>query len=352
MNTVFEHLHSTPEWYPLAIDPIADRVRFASLSEEDYRSASFLDSRLRIPDSTGVWLDWSSILQAGKTDPPRCHFIFHISHVGSTLLARLTGEHPRLFSVREPILLRFLAERHPTRGVESCPWEPQVFAERSIVCLKFWSRTYNPSATAVIKATSFVSEIACDLLETVSHSHAILMTVTPQVFLKTMLTGAMNDIDQQAEHRLIRLHRRLGETPWRIPLLSPGERIAMSWLCEMLALSDLADRFPSRSRWLDFDQFLHSPADELAQTFQHYQVDADRMMIDRIVNGPMLSQYAKAPEHAFDASTRQQLLQQAERTHLAEIHKGLEWLRKATRYPEVHDLLEKTANRYESQYRT
>lgn len=340
-------LSTSPEWYPLALNPATDRVLFVPLTENEYRSASFLDSRLRIPESTGCWLDWNAITHAGLIPQRSCHFIFHISHVGSTLLARLMGECPLLFSVREPAILRLFAERHPVVGVDAALWELQVYRERLALFLRLWSRTFHPSATAVIKATSYVSEIACELIQSVGHSQIILMTVTPLVFLKTMLTGAMSDIDQQTESRLTRLCRRLRATPWRKQDLSPGERVAMSWLCEMLALKDVADRYSGRTHWVDFDQLLASPVDELARAFQHFRLEVDQEFLEDLVSGPILSRYAKAPEHAFDAGTRSLLLEQAERTQLPEIRKGLEWLRSATRFPLVHQVLEQTAKRYE-----
>ncbi|MGC8517731.1 MAG: hypothetical protein ACP5P4_04285, partial [Steroidobacteraceae bacterium] len=39
----------------------------------------------------------------------RAHYIFHIGHVGSTLISRILGEHPGFHAVREPALLRAIA---------------------------------------------------------------------------------------------------------------------------------------------------------------------------------------------------------------------------------------------------
>lgn len=335
----------SPEAYPIAIDVAADRVRFVRLTEAEYRAASFLDGRLRKGDAEGEWLPWGGVREAAKAVPVRCHFLFHISHVGSTLLARLLGEHPRLFSLREPVLLRLFADAHPTRGTVPCPWEAGEYPARLSTFLRLCSRTFAGGSTSVVKATSFVSEIAGELMAEVEESRAVCLTVTPQTFLKTMLNGAMADVTGPAERRLARLHRRLGGPHWRAADLSPGACVAMSWLCETAALQDAADRFPGRVLWADFDLFLAAPAAHLGAALGHLGVAPEPGFVDRVLAGPIPTRYAKAPDHAFDAGTREQLLRQAERAHLPEIRRGLEWLRAAARFPLVHRVLETAARR-------
>src|SRR5205085_12615477 len=115
-----------------------------------------------------------------------------------------------------------------TLGQPGCPWSQAEFEERLGVCLALWSRTFTPEQTAVIKATSFVCEMAEYLMERVTTSRAIFMFVAPAIFLKALLGGAMSDIEGLAEKRLERLHRRLGKAYWSLSQLSPGERVTMS----------------------------------------------------------------------------------------------------------------------------
>jgi hypothetical protein len=108
-----EALHATlvssPVLFPLDVNPAGDAVLFVSLTEDDYREASFLDRRILRPESRtgvvprGLMRPWLAPL------PRNCDFIFHVSHAGSTLLSRLLGCHDRVFSLREPAVLRSLA---------------------------------------------------------------------------------------------------------------------------------------------------------------------------------------------------------------------------------------------------
>ena len=108
-----DRLTRSPELYPLAIDAQSDAVRFVTLSRADYSAASFLDRRMPQAATGGEWKPWAEVSAATAGLSPRCHFVFHISHVGSTLVARLVDRHPGLFALREPAILRGLGEVYP-----------------------------------------------------------------------------------------------------------------------------------------------------------------------------------------------------------------------------------------------
>src|SRR5262249_24600723 len=151
---------------------------------------------------------------------------------------------PCMFSVREPAILRHLTGVYAMLGEPACPWTRAEFEERLRIFLALWSRTFQPRQVAIIKATSYVSEIGGYLLEQVTEARAISMFVSPTMFLTTLLGGAMSDIDKHSENRLRRLYRQLGDVSRRLAPLSAGERVAMSWLSEMLALEGAARRAP------------------------------------------------------------------------------------------------------------
>jgi len=334
-------VQSSPALYPIALDSRADAVQIVNLSATDYAAASFLDNRLLTANTKTGWAKWPEFRAAAEGLPEQCHYIFHISHVGSTLLSRLVGQHAALFSLREPAILRFLAEAELTLGEANCPWSREEFADRSSVYLRVWSRTFEPQQTSVIKATSFVCELAEQLLGRQRAAQAVAMYVSPLVFLQALLGGAMSDITGLAAQRLKRLKRRLGTEFEQREQLSPGEQVAMSWLCEMLALQAAADRFADRVQWLDFDRFLADAPTHLRAALEHFGAATNAEQVGRILAGPTMQRYAKAPTHEFDANTRRQLLAQAASEHAAEIEKGLRWLEQtASAIPAARRLLD------------
>jgi hypothetical protein len=282
---------------------------------------------------------WQEVISATNGLPKTCDFIFHISHVGSTLLSRLLGLHHRFFSLREPAILRRLAD--PNQRLKNANVsEGNAANDATDVFLRLWSRVFQPGQRAVIKATSFVSEIADELLDRVSDSRALLIYVAPETFLKALLDGAMSDITGKAADRLNRLTSRLGPNSWRAEEMSPGESVAQSWLCEMLALNSAALRFPARTYWLNFDRFLESPESGLASVLSHFGCSDSAAASRRIIAEPVMHQYAKAPECRFDRQTREGLLIRSEQRHREEIRKGLTWLdQAASTFHPVRDLL-------------
>lgn len=308
-------LLASPNLFPMDQSPDGQWVHFLRLTEEDYRQASFLDSRL-VADATsrGVTfksgnIPWDLFQPWMESISIRCHFIFHISHAGSTMLARMLGEHPQCFAVREPRLMRSFVDP---------AFEPRV---RPFLAL--WSRVYRPEQTALIKATSFVSEAAERLMQLAADAKAICMHVPVETFLASVLDGSMSDIESLATSRYERLKQL--ETHGLPPLeqLSSGEKAAMSWFVEMKTLEQLQILFPSRTISVDFDQFLGDPMHHLRHGAEFFGLMGEE---SRMLRNDILGRYAKKPEVTYDQSTRRRLLDQSKKTHATELEKGLRWL--------------------------
>ena len=329
MSDLAAALARDPSLFPIELSPDGRGVRLIRLDEAAYARASFLDGRLLLSQPAPTWTDWPTIGQATRDLAPRAHLIFHVGHVGSTLLARMMGEHPSLFSLREPALLRDIAAG--------------ALAERTTPLLALFSRTWRPRQTALIKATSFVSEIAPDLLARTPASRAILLTTTPPVYLRSILGGPASRDEAQAlaPARRSRLENRLGAALHADTL---GERIALNWLCEATALAAVADAFPERCLWLDFDRLLAEPAAGLGSALTHLGADPAALDLAALVRGSILQRYAKGPEHAYDAALRRRVLEEAERTCGVEIRRGMAWLQRiAETHPQVQTALRRAA---------
>ncbi len=98
-------------WLAQAVDPRAGLVRLVEMTAEDYRDASFLDDRMfESRKRVSHLLPWGTVADARCPHARQdARWIFHISHVGSTLISRLLGELDGVLSVREP---RALARPH------------------------------------------------------------------------------------------------------------------------------------------------------------------------------------------------------------------------------------------------
>lgn len=348
MNALQGSLAHSPELFPHSLDAHGEKIAFIQLSKSDYERASFLDARILTPSTAVHPLTWQQVAAAlaSANLAERCSYIFHIGHVGSTLLARLLGAHPNAFVLREPLLLRTFAQVYG--GSMSAPkWTGGETESRLAATLKLFSRTFEGTQTPIIKATSFVSELSTGLMQRSSAPKALLMFVSPESYLATILGGPASREESKilAPDRLRRLHRRIGAEVWRTDSLSEGEWLAMGWACEMSALAQAAGAAPERIFRVDFDDFLTDPG-SLRTVFRHFGIDATPAEVGVIVHGPEMRRYSKAPEYEYDAGLRLAVLSEARINHGAEIRRGLNWLeRAAAQFEPVRLAMTLTASR-------
>jgi hypothetical protein len=347
MNDLQESVTRSPQLFPYSMDLAGDSVSFIHLTKADYEKASFLDPRVLTPQTRACSLPWAEIARAIDSAElkERLGFIFHIGHVGSTLLSRLIGAHPCAFSLREPMLLRGFAQLKSEPGLAPAAWGRDAFESRLTRALQLFSRTFEDRELPVVKATSFVSELSATLLSRASAPKAILMYVSPQSYIAAILGGANSRQEAKVltPGRLQRLQQRIGCEAWRAEHLSEGETLALAWACEMSALAQAARS--SAARLVDFDQFLIDPA-SLLEILRHFDIDATAAEVRTILEGPDMRRYSKAPEYAYDAALRLAVLNEARALHGAEIRRGLNWLeRAAAQFEPVRAALALTASR-------
>jgi uncharacterized membrane protein YecN with MAPEG domain len=311
---------ASPDVYPLKLDLAADGVGLIRLDEAAYTQASFLDERLLVGGAKQAWTSWSDVRSRALGLSGESDFIFHMGHVGSTLLSRLVGDHERIFSLREPAVLRFLAT------AEALP--PTELALHLMGVLKLFARVYRSDQRSLIKATSF--------------ARAILMYASPQVYINTILSGAASRgaLRTASGQRLVRLRRRFADVQQNAEPRSEGELAALGWVCEVAALAEIATRFRARILWLDFDDFLTKPAAGVFAVLERLSADASRSTIDAMLASPHWGRYSKAPEHPYGVDLRQEILARGRQLHRVEVQSGLNWINRfATAHPIAADAI-------------
>ncbi|MEP5938784.1 MAG: hypothetical protein ABJ239_10690 [Erythrobacter sp.] len=328
-----------------------DRALLVAMTQADYEAASFLDNRL-IQAAQGQtqqrqmqWADWRAIESQSDEIRDDAQFIFHIGHVGSTLLARLLGASSDTLSLREPQLLRQFAELKELRGQAHSPWSAETFDARLELALKWLSRTFAPNQRALIKATSFASDIAPDLLK--RQRKAMLLTLRPERYLQTILAGENSraELSALSSNRLKRLHNRIGEAPFKLWELDEAQRAAMAWACEMTALEKVSGAKVSGEdvSWLDFDAFIAEPAQKLFDAAQFLGIAMSGGQANELVSGPLMQQYSKAPEHSYSPQLRENVLADAARNRANDIKAALKWLDDAgAQYSLIGNALDRT----------
>lgn len=323
MTDALSELAQSPTLYPMAFDVPRDALLFLRLSEGDYRASSFLDERASVTDRQEHWLSFAQVERAMATQMPArlLHFIFHMGHVGSTLLSRLLDEADGVLSLREPLPLRAIAEAYDT-GI-------QDMDRRLEALLRLWERGFSDTRAVVLKATSATERLAPRLLTMRPQARAVLLGVSAESYLTTMFAAPNSAVDLNANGPE-RMHR-LTTMGIAVPRPSTlGELAAMSWLAERVTQARISSEFGDRVLCIDFDAMLNALEGTVGSVFAHFQFGHTAEHVAMIANGPTLSRYSKAQEHEYSPNLRAESMADAKNRFTPEIRAAVQWLNAVT----------------------
>jgi len=303
-------------WLAQALDPTQGLIRLVAMDRDSYRAASFLDDRMMQEPVDAQIVPWTLIEDAAqnalRTD---ARWIFHIGHVGSTLVSRLLGELDGVLAIREPRLLRDLA---------LTPAEVRQRYVKPVPALM--SRTFGESEFGCVKATSFASEIAPELVP--SGERALFMYAQPRNYVASILAGetSLQELRLLAGKRAQRLNAR----GIYIPAQNDADHAASAWAAEMAALEAAAETMDDRQiAWTDFDRMLGDMESELARMAGFFGFDASAGQLRAIASGPLLGRYSKALEYEYSPTLRRDVLAGALEQHGKAIDGALAMLKSA-----------------------
>ncbi len=291
------------------------------MDEAAYRAASFLDDRMLHAglESRICPLD-ESMVAAAAIQRDDARWIFHIGHVGSTLVARLLGELDGVLSIREPRSLRDLS----AASIEER-------AELATVLRRLLSRTFAPEQIALVKATSFVSEMAPLLVA--PGASALFLFASPANYIASILAGENSIKELKALHSIRGERLRNRGIELRDFDRSDAHRAALAWACEMTSLESAADAMADRRiLWADFDRMLEDMPGWLGRCAAEFGFAAPlRPGSNEIVAGPLMRRYSKALEYDYSPSLRAELLAEATGLHRLDINAAIAELTNAAK---------------------
>jgi hypothetical protein len=285
------------------------------MDRDAYRAASFLDDRVLQQPVDAQLVPWPNVEAAMASElRTDARWIFHIGHVGSTLVSRLLGELDGVLAVREPRLLRDLALS-----------APEVRARHVAPVAKLMSRTFAEDETACVKSTSFTSEIAAELVP--GGERALFMYATPRNYIASILAGenSVQELRMLAGPRAQRLNAR----DIYLPAQTDADLAGAAWAAEMSALEVAAEAMTDRRiAWADFDHMLRDMESELARVAGFFGFSADADRVHAIATGPLMSRYSKALEYEYSPNLRRELIGEVSEQFGREIDSALAMLRR------------------------
>ncbi len=307
-------------------DWVNRRGLIVRLDEDSLRRASFLDHRALKPGTTGAWFALPLLLEQGsklRTALP-AHYLFHLSHCGSTLISRLLAELGSL-PLREPLTLVHLAlERRelerPTARLDAATWERLLAFDHAL-----FSRGYRAGERSIVKATSVACNLIAPLLQHSSSSRALLVYTDFESWLANMLKNEPVRENGRAYSQawLADFHALTGRKDIRLAGLNDVQQFTLNWLTGMLHFERARRESPERGQWLDFDAFLQDPATGLKAAADFLGLDTSHVAV--AANSTLMRNYAKNPDKPFDRAKREQELTASRQANAEELRQGMQY---------------------------
>jgi hypothetical protein len=224
-----------------------------------------------------------------------------------------------VLALREPLLLRAFAE-----AIAAGCWGDAETADRLSVLTALLSRTFRTDQRALVKATSFTSEIADRLVP--AGSRALFLHVGARAYIETILGGdaSRQELAVLTPGRIARLAARCPGLVLNVDRLTEAQKAMVGWACEMTSLGRSAAALgPARVLWLDFDDFLAAPAGTLMRAADFLGLGMTAAEAERLAAGPLMRRYSKALEYEYSPALRREVLGEARRRFGGDIDAAL-----------------------------
>jgi hypothetical protein len=330
-----EEIARDATWLVQAVDPSQGMARLIAMDRDSYRAASFLDDRMLQSPVDAQIISWNLVEEAVTEDMRfDARWIFHIGHVGSTLISRLLGELREVIAIREPRILRDLALT-----------PADVRRRYAAPISRLMSRTFAEEETACVKATSFASEVAPELVP--PGQRALFMYASPKNYVASILAGenSLKELQVLGPSRADRMSSRVSGLEEQQK--SDAHRAAAAWACEMTSLELAAERMGDRQiEWADFDRMLDHLPSALSRAAGQFGFNASPGTIEAIATGPLMRRYSKALDYDYSPDLRRQLIVDASHEHHQDISRALAMLERAA---QESPLLARALNRSASE---
>lgn len=311
MPLTLDDLYASPDHYLHSFD--ADKAIFAPMDRTAYHRSIFLDARISAAPGQPAALTVETLAQALRPPQPTS-WIFHMAHVGSTLLARALDDPDASLVLREPLALRQLAIQPDER--------------RLAIVAAMLSKRYRADAPTLVKANVPVNFMLPKLAALEPGAHAILLYLPLRDYLLAILR---NDSHRDWLRKVTGfLSPYLGD----LTGVSDAERAAALWLAQVSAFTVALAAMPN-ARALNAELFFAGPERVLNAAAAHLGVPIAPAAIASTVSGPLFASHAKNPALAFDNQQRIARRDELERLLTAELDLADAWVAQRAEVPEA-----------------
>lgn len=290
--------------------PKQNRTRFLVTSETELANTPFADIRFVHESGEEVLVNTQELQRYSRrhaaTERP-VHFVFHHAFVGSTLLARCLNQSDAFFALKEPWILRRIADlkRRCRNASERRRWQQQ-----SKLFLRLLCKRYSSGETLVIKPTNVANNLIADICRWLPNSRVLYLYSGLEGFLisnlkktdetknrmPSLMNAFLDDSDIRRRCRPITDFRKLNFL----------QVCATVWLACLYSLAVQHKKIRGdRVRLLDVDSFLSSPEVTLTLVSRFFGQPPSAQQLNQMTSLSVLGVHAKVDDGAaYSAAQR------------------------------------------------
>ena len=324
-------LLSDPHYYLFDTLPQQGTSRFLVTNERELAAATFVDIRYesKVTDDVRVSTqELVSLFGANPVERPNTGFIFHHAFVCSTLLARSLNELQAFISLKEPWILRRLADikRQHAGTIPAEHWKMMVTTYVGLL-----AKQYKTGDSLIIKATNLANNLLYDVFCYWPERPVLYMHSDIEAFLVTNLKknadtqrkmpGLLADFLKDSN-----LQTKFGDI--QMPLTrSLLQTCALIWVANIYTLKVAAEKYEAdQMRCLDMKTLLARPEAVMRAVSSHFGHEPGEHDMVRMTSKEIMGKNAKDKRQRYDSATKSREDQQVLTAHRDEIDTVVEWI--------------------------
>lgn len=317
-------------WFPVDLHVPRREFGFLQLGDSVLEDSPFLDSRIDAPWQQARFVAAASLPEPSVIDQD-AGFLFHTSFCCSTLLASALHLPPYTVALREPLLLRRLADAR---------W--QQFPAEGLLAqgLGLLARAWHPGGKVLIKPTHVALGLMGEMVQALPNARGIMLTSTLEDFLLSNIKKSPETqakVPELVERAMAAgtLGRRLPEEAYSPPDFLSG--VALQWCAQRELLGDvLASAHGQRFRVLHDQQLLADVRSGAQACLDWLGWPVERQVLaDRVA--AIAGRHAKQPDRGYDAQVREREVQMLRHQFDEPVRAALRWAERLL-FPAMHSV--------------
>ena len=321
-----------PAWHLYDMDIKRGELHFLEVTPETFERSAFLDTRIGFTGDRLHGFPAEAVAAAlaharAGARPATVNYLFHSSFCCSSLLARSLHRAGRTLVLREPLILRRLADlkREPGMAADFWPRQGQALLDMSLTLL---AKTWTDSESVLIKPTNLANSLAAELLAARPTARALFLYSDLETFLISNLKKP--DVTKQKMPLLARIFSR--ETGYaglfpelQLDQLDHLQSVVIVWHTQLLLFGRLLQTYLQRLASLDSAALLAEPETMLTAAARFFGEALTAREVRDIVAGPVWHTHAKDPRATYDRQLREQESRELARRYCDELAGALRW---------------------------